>query len=117
MRWYVSRAGATEGPLEEEAVRSLARANRLDGCQVRDEAGGAWVAAKASPFGSLMKERGIVGPAVAGLAVMVIARFVTGGLFETMMGGYPNASAQAAWVSAALAGLLTFGLLTLLRRL
>ncbi len=49
MRWYVSRAGATQGPFEEDQVREMAKGNQLDKAQVRDEEGGAWIAAEKSP--------------------------------------------------------------------
>lgn len=100
MRWYVSRAGETVGPLDEEDVRTLARKDGLRSAQLRDEAGGAWVAAERSPFGSLMKERGWTGPIVAGLVVTVA-----------------GVAASGAPIIGALAGLVAFGLLALIRRM
>jgi hypothetical protein len=118
MRWYVSKAGETTGPIEEAAIRVMAKADGLRGAQVRDENAGAWIAAEKSPFGSLMKERSVVGPIVAGLAVMIFARLFLGWFLVQTEGDavYSN-FATGAWVLAAIVGLLGFGLLYGLRRI
>lgn len=72
MRWYVSRAGETVGPVEEAEMRRLAASSGLDGALLRDEQGSAWMPAEKSPFKPLMKERGALGPAVAGLVVAAL---------------------------------------------
>ena len=51
MRWYVSRAGETQGPVEEGQVVAWVRAGMSDG-MVRDEAGGPWTPLAQSPFGA-----------------------------------------------------------------
>ena len=99
MRWYVSRAGETQGPLDEADVRARAKRDLLRGAQVRDEAGGAWVAAEKSPFASLMKERGWTAPIVAGIVVGALGAIGGQGLLYGL-----------------LPGLLVFGALALYRR-
>ena len=99
MRWYVSRAGATQGPFEEDQVREMAKGNQLDKAQVRDEEGGASIAAEKSPFGALMKQRGMLAPVVCGLVVAIAGTVIINPL------------------AGVLAGVVTFGLLALVRRL
>jgi hypothetical protein len=99
MRWYVNERGETKGPFEEEQVRAFAKANKLEGCQVREEEGGAWLPAKQSPFGVLMKERGWTAPIVAGVAV--------GGAGAALFG----------MLGAAAGFIVTFVVLALVRRL
>lgn len=115
MRWYVSRAGSTEGPLEEDEVRRRAKADALRGAQVRDEQGGAWLAAEMSPFGSLMKARGWTGPVVAGVVTTVPGFWFSGMFFATLMP--ERAAMQAAVLGGIVSGLLTFGALALARRI
>lgn len=99
MRWFVSRDGQTQGPYEEEQLREMARRDAIRGAMVRDDAGGAWIKAEASPFGALMTERGWTAPIVCGLVVAVFGAGSFG-----MLG-------------AVIGGLLTFGALALYRRL
>ena len=64
MRWYVSRAGQTVGPVEESQLAEWVRGGMFD-AYVRDEAGGAWMPVAQSPFASLIPAQPTYAPPAA----------------------------------------------------
>lgn len=53
MRWYVSRQGKTEGPVEETQLAEWIRAGLAD-AQIQSETGGPWMPVAQSPFAGLL---------------------------------------------------------------
>jgi hypothetical protein len=77
MRWYVSRNGETQGPIDEATVAQWVRAGMRD-ASVRDDAGGNWTPIAQSPFAALaarpqksQSTLGILGAVGGGLLIAV----------------------------------------------
>lgn len=94
MRWYISRDGKTDGPLDEDDIVIMIKAGMKE-AMVRDEAGGQWTPLHASPFSKFVKKRRTPGQRAASAAVVALLCLVGGTLVVGLPGGIAAALAGA----------------------
>lgn len=79
MRWYVSRAGETVGPVDEAQVTAWVRGGMHD-AMVRDEGGGPWTPVRQSPFWVQQRQEPAHNPRAAGSVIAMTAAAGVAGL-------------------------------------
>jgi hypothetical protein len=76
MRWFVTRAGKTVGPVEDAQLAEWARQGRIEpGTFICDERGGAWTPFEQSPFAQLHRAQAMKVRPLGAIAVVSVGVF------------------------------------------